>query len=156
VYSFDRWNIELGTGDHRSVSAELRIEGGDFFDGERLRVAPELNWRINNHVAFGLEYDHNRYQFSSADETTHQVTLQNEIAFNANWSLLTLAQYDNLSDNIGINTRLRYNREAGQDFWLVLNHNMQRFEPGDPEFRNDEFRNMETLIALKFRYTFRF
>ena len=66
-------------------------------------------------------------------------------------SLVTLAQYDNISDDIGINSRFRYNLAAGQDIWFVINHNMSR----DVEVE-DRFRSTETLAVAKIRYTFRY
>lgn len=154
-YEFDRWDVDLGTGSHRPISVDLRLDGGDYYSGERFGVSPGIEWRINNHVAFELEYEYNKYSFSDAEATTRQVMLQNEIAFDSHWSLVTLVQFDNLSNDIGTNMRLHYYRAAGQDFWLVFNHNMREFAPDDPEFRSSNFRNTESLVALKFRYTFR-
>lgn len=155
-YEFDRWNMNLRSSNHRPVSVQLQMDGGDYYDGKRFGVSPEVDWRLNNHLAFKLELDYNKYELPGGEATTRQMSFENEIAFTPNWSLLTLVQYDNLSDDIGINTRLHYNRASGQDFWLVVNHNMRRFDPLDPEYRNEEFRSVESLVALKFRYTFRF
>jgi hypothetical protein len=79
------------------------------------------------------------------------MTLESEISFNSHWSLVTLAQYDNISDDIGINSRLRYNLSAGQDIWFVINHNMSRDISVD-----DRFRNTQSVAAAKIRYTFRY
>ena len=59
-------------------------------------------------------------------------------------------QYDNLSDDLGINARLRYNVAAGNDIWFVVNHNMRR-----DDF-DDRFDNNQTTAVAKIRYTFRF
>ena len=71
-------------------------------------------------------------------------------AFNAKLSLVTLIQYDNLSEDLGINSRLRYNLAAGQDLWFVINHNMLR----DPQ--DDRFHSTRSVAAAKIRYTFRY
>jgi len=155
-YSFSTWSASIRTADHRNFSGGLWISAGDYYDGQRIALGPSLEWRVNNHLAFEIEVDYSKYKFPGAEATTRQVTLENEIAFNSSWSLLTLVQYDNLSKEVGINSRLRYNRAAGQDFWLVLNHNMREFEADDPEYRSNNFRSVETVVALKFRYTFRF
>ena len=154
-YKYDRWFFNIRTGNHRPVSVALRVDGGEYYDGEQFGVSPQIDWQVNDHVAFELEFDYTKYKFDGAEATTRQVTLENVIAFTSSWSLSTLVQYDNLSDEMGINSRLHYNRAAGQDFWLVLNHNMQEFSPDDPEFRDDSLRSVDTLVAMKFRYTFR-
>ena len=157
-YSFDRYEFYVGTAGFRPLAVELRVNNGDYYNGKLLVIEPEIEWRINEHIGFELEYEFSDYDFPDARAITRQITLDNYIAFNPYWSLLTLAQYDNLSDDIGINMRLRYNRAAGQDFWVVLNHNLREYQPGDPEFRanDDSFRSVETRVAVKLRYTFRF
>ena len=155
-YSFNSWNTNIRTADHRNFSGGFWINVGDYYDGQRIGFSPSFEWRVNNHLAFETSVNYNKYKFPGAEATTRQITLENEIAFNSSWSLVTLAQYDNLSKEVGINSRLRYNRAAGKDFWLVLNHNMREFEADDPEYRSNDFRSVETVVALKFRYTFRF
>jgi hypothetical protein len=140
----------LRTAGHRPLSVQLRVEDGGWYNGNRTQIRPEVEWTPNEHLRFSLKYDHNKYDFPDASVITRQITFQNDIAFNAKWSLVTLAQFDNVSDNIGINSRLRYNLSAGQDIWFVINHNMNR-DPID-----DRFHNEQTLAAFKIRYTFRY
>ena len=97
-----------------------------------------------------LTYDYSKYDFPGQSAITRQITFENEIAFNARLSLVTLAQYDNISEDLGINARLRYNISAGQDIWFVINHNMIR----DP--LEDRFSSTQTVAAAKIRYTFRY
>jgi len=149
-YSFNRAVFFFRTANHRKVSLRMRLDSGDYYDGDRFHIRPQVSWKPNKHLSFDLQYDYSKYKFSAAEATTRQITFNNTIAFNSNWSLLTLAQYDNLSEDIGINMRLRYNRAAGQDLWLVLNHNMRELDP------DEGFRSTETIAAVKVRYTFRF
>jgi len=151
-HTFERWGSFIRTAGHRKVSAQLRIDDGGFFNGDRFHVRPELGWTPNEHLAFSLRYDYNKYEFPGQQSAiTRQITFENEISFNARWSLVTLAQYDNVSDNIGINTRLRLNLSAGQDIWFVLNHNMERDIAVD-----DRFHSTQSIAAAKIRYTFRY
>ena len=151
-HSFNRWGSFIRTASHRPWSFQLRVDGGGYFNGDRFHVRPEVEWRPNEHFLFKLQYDYNKFEFPGNQEaTTRQITFENEISFNAKMSLVTLAQYDNISDNIGINPRFRYNLSAGQDIWLVLNHNMERDITVD-----DRFHSTETVAAAKIRYTFRY
>jgi len=98
-----------------------------------------------------LRLDFNRYDFPGITAITRQITLNNEFAFNSKMSLVTLVQYDNISDDIGINARFRYNLSAGQDVWFVINHNMVRDTGID-----DRFRSTQSVAVAKIRYTFRY
>ncbi len=149
-YSFQRYGAFLRTAGHRPVSFELFIEDGDFFNGERLRIKPEIEWTPNEHLNFELEVDYNRFEFPGALEITRQVTVEADVAFNSQMSIATLVQYDNISDDVGINLRFRYNVQAGRDIWLVLNHNFVE----DPI--EDRFTSTQTAAAFKIRYTFRY
>jgi hypothetical protein len=149
-YSFERAGMFLRTASHRLFSLQLRVEDGGWYGGDRTQFRPEVDWTPNEHLRFSLKYDYNKYEFPDATAITRQITFQNDIAFNAKWSLVTLAQYDNVSEDIGINSRLRYNLSAGQDIWFVINHNMHR-DPID-----DRFHSQQSVAALKIRYTFRY
>jgi hypothetical protein len=150
-HSFERVGMFLRTASHRVFSFQLRLEDGGWYDGDRTQIRPEFEWTPNEHLKFSLQYDYNKYEFPGEQAaTTRQITFQNDIAFNAKWSLVTLAQYDNVSEDVGINSRLRYNLSAGQDLWFVINHNMNR-DPID-----DRFHSVQSVAAVKIRYTFRY
>ena len=149
-YSFERVGMFIRTARHRKFGFQFRIDDGGWFNGDRFHVGPEVDWRPNEHLAFSLKFDYNKYDFPGVEAITRQITLENEISFNAKWSLVTLAQYDNVSEDIGINSRLRYNLSAGQDLWFVINHNMTR------DLVEDRFDNTHSLAAIKLRYTFRY
>jgi hypothetical protein len=151
-WSFQRYGGFIRTASYRPLRVQLRVDDGGFFNGDRLRIRPEIEWRPNEHLNFSLQYEFNQFDFPGNQYAiTRQITFENEISFNSKMSLVTLAQYDNISEDIGINSRFRYNLAAGQDIWFVLNHNMNR----DVEV-DDRFRSTETLAVAKIRYTFRY
>ena len=151
-YSFERYGGFMRTAGHRPLRLRMRIEDGGYFNGDRFEISPEVEWRPNEHLYFSLQYEYNKFEFpGNQNAITRQITFQNEIAFDSQWSLVTLVQYDNISEDIGINARLRFNLAAGQDIWFVLNHNMERDVTID-----DRFRSTQSLAVAKIRYTFRY
>jgi hypothetical protein len=150
-YSFNRIGTFIRSAGHRKWSLQLRVDDGGYFNGDKLHISPEIEFRPNEHLSFQLKYDYNDFDFPGVSAITRQITFENEISFNAKLSLVTLAQYDNISEDIGINSRLRYNLSAGQDLWFVVNHNMAR-----DRSISDSFHSTETLAAVKIRYTFRY
>lgn len=149
-YSFERVDGAIFSASHRTVWVGARINVGDFFNGDLFGVAPEISWTPSEHLSFQLTYQYRKYDFPGQSAITRQITFENEISFNAKLSLVTLAQYDNISEDLGINSRLRYNISAGQDIWFVINHNMLR----DPI--EDRFHSTQSVAAAKIRYTFRY
>ena len=149
-YSFDNVGFFLLTPQYLEYWLGMRYETGDFFNGKRDFHRIFANWTPNEHVSFQIEAVVTEFRFATDKVLTRLYTLENTIAFDSKWSLLTLAQYDNVSDDLGINMRLRYNRAAGEDFWFVINHNMTEEMPGE------DFRSVQTQATAKIRYTFRF
>lgn len=149
-HSFERYSFVFAAAGHRKISGRLRTETGGYYNGDLLTIAPEITWRPNEHFGIEFEYDYNQFDFPGVSETTRQVALSAEIAFDSRFSLTTLAQYDNISNDIGINARLRFNVEAGRDIWLVLNHNMVE------DMLDNRFHSTSTAAAVKIRYTFRY
>ena len=150
TYRFNRPGFFLRTAQFRPLSFTMRANFGDFYNGERLELRPELRWTPNRFINTSLALGFNRFKFGDQKRITRQLTWNTEVAFNAEWSLITNVQYDNLSEDLGINARLRYNVAAGNDIWFVLNHNMHRDEIGD------RFRSEQTAAVAKIRYTYRF
>lgn len=149
-HSFQRYGVFYRLSGHRNVAGQIRVEGGGLYDGRMIQYNPQLDWRPNEHFALLFAFDYRDYDFDSGSAVTRQLSVTTEIAFDSHWSLITLAQYDNVSDSIGINARLRYNVEAGRDVWFVLDHNVAE----DP--LTDRFVSTRSDAVLKLRYTFRY
>ena len=150
-YSFDRWGSFIRTASHRAWNFQLRIDDGGWYNGDKFHFRPEIGWRANERFNIKLLLDFNKYEFPGVTSYTRQITLDSEFSFNAKMSLVALVQYDNLSDDIGINARFRYNLSAGQDIWFVINHNM-----GCDRGIDDRFHSTESQAVANIRYTFRY
>ena len=81
---------------------------------------------------------------------TRLVGLSTQVMFSTNLAWITLAQYDNVSEVLGFNTRLHWIPKAGQEGFIVLNHNLQDFD------KNASFQSAAADVSVKFKYTFRF
>ena len=77
-------------------------------------------------------------------------SLRADIAFSATWSWENFAQYDNVSDSLGINSIMRWIPIAGREFLLVFNRDF--FDPNETR----SFISRSTDLTAKFSYTFRF
>ena len=84
------------------------------------------------------------------DFSTRVIQARANLAFNARWSWMNIIQYDNVSDTAGINSRLRWHPEAGEDLYIVWNHESAALAA----FRRLESRAAE--FSIKYSRTFRF
>jgi len=149
-YSFDETELSISTGDTRKVWTTLSYRSGDFFGGERVRLGAGIGWRPSRHFQFNLDYDFNDVELPGGHFITRLVQLRTDVIFSATMSWSTLIQYDNVTETMGVNTRLHWIPEAGREAFIVLNHNLQ-----DTDL-NNRFESTFADLAIKFNYTFRF
>jgi len=150
IYSFNETDFSVSTSDTRNVWGTVRYRSGDFFGGKRDRIGTGIGWQPSNHFRFTLDYDLNDVELPGGDFITRLVRSRVDVIFSATMSWLTTVQYDNVTESMGINSRLHWIPEAGREFFVILNHNFQDLD------LNNRFESTVADLAIKFNYTLRF
>ena len=148
-YNFDRVRAEIATGTQRPLRVVLSVQDGGFFGGDRLEKFVEFQWNQSAYFSMGLSFTENVVDLPGGGFTSHLASLRADVALDSKWSWSSFLQYDNSGDVFGINSRLRYVPEAGQEMMLVLNHG------GTVDVANT-FSSTQSDINLKLSYTFRY
>ena len=148
-YNFDRVGAGISTGMQRPLRVVLSVQDGGFFGGDRLEKFVEFQWNQSAYFAMGLSFTENVVDLPSGSFTSHLVSLRTDVAFDSKWSWSNFLQYDNSGDVFGVNSRLRYVPEAGQEMMLVLNH-------GGVVDAANHLSSTQSDINLKVSYTFRY
>jgi hypothetical protein len=149
-YSFDETSIRLATGNQRVLSGNITYLAGDFYNGQRTNVSGQFSWKASRNFIVNLDYDWNDVELPQGDFVTRLVGLSTQVMFSTELAWITLMQYDNVSEVLGVNTRLHWIPKAGQEGFIVLNHNLQDYD------KNASFRSAAADVSVKFKYTFRF
>jgi hypothetical protein len=147
-YSFDDYGISINTGRHRKLSGDASTFKGTDFDGEKLSISGGLAWKPSKHFNIQGRYQYNDFELPQGNFITRLITLQSDIVFSDTLSWSNLMQYDNVSNNLGINSRVHWIPEAGREMFFVINHNLLD--------GTDGFKSEQSDIILKVNYTFRF
>lgn len=150
-YTFTGVQGEIRSSDQRAFSARLNVNNGGFYDGDRTQYNFNMSYRPNEHLDLGLDYNWQDISLPAGDFITRVIRANANYAFNSKWSWINLVQYANSSRIVGLNSRLRWNPQAGEDFYLVLNYNM---DSSDGAFTGLNPENAE--LVLKYTKTFRF
>ena len=148
-YDFDRVRAEISTGMQRPLRVVLSVQDGGFFGGDRLEKFVEFQWNQSAYFSMGLSFTENVVDLPSGSFTSHLASLRTDVAFDSKWSWSNFFQYDNSGDVFGVNSRLRYVPEAGQEMMLVLNH-------GGVVDAANHLSSTQSDINLKVSYTFRY
>jgi len=149
-YSFAEAQAEIVTAAYRRYAGRLTLGGGDFYDGTRRMASTSFQWKPSRHLAMVLDYELNDIELPGGAFITRLARLRTEVAFTVNWTWITLIQYDNESDILGAQTRLRWIPRAGSEVLLAFNRNYE-----DP-LGERNFHIQRTDLTAKANYTFRF
>ncbi len=152
-YEFLGFDIMSTTPMTRKVYAELKIEGGQFYDGNRFSytVSPYFNWSSSILISGTYQYDAIHFSDRNQEFKNHISRLKLEYMYSTKLSASTFVQYNTFNAALMGNFRLRYNPREGNDFYLVFNefHFLKpKLEiPNLPELANRS-------IMLKYTHTF--
>jgi hypothetical protein len=149
-YSFTGVQGEVRSSDQREVAGRINFSSGGFYNGDRNQYNVGIDWRPNSHLNMSMNYNLQDVSLPQGDFITRLVSVNANYAFNSKWSWINLVQYDNGSDVVGVNSRLRWNPQAGEDLYLVLNYNFG----ADGTFVGMNPGNAE--IVLKYTKTLRY
>jgi hypothetical protein len=149
-YEFDEFTASVNTGNQREFSGGLSFTSGDFYNGSRNNINASLTWIQSRYFVMSTNYDWNNIELPQGDFITRLTSLSTQVAFSSTLFWVSLLQYDNLSEELGINTRLQWIPKAGQEGFIVLNYNLQDKD------KDNSFVAATAELSVKFRYTFRF
>jgi hypothetical protein len=149
-YAFDDAGFELGSGPQRNLAASIRYRQGEFYDGDRTAVGGEIMWKPVPQFNLRFRYDVNDIELPQGAFISRLFQVVTEVAIRLNLTWINLVQYDNNSEILGVNSRLQWVPRAGQEGFIVLNHNVQDFD------KDNTFHSELSDFNVKFSYTFRF
>jgi hypothetical protein len=149
-YSFNESTVAFNTAGQREFSGRLSMTQGDFYKGKRKNLNGSLSWTQSRYFVMSMSYDWNDIALPQGDFITRLTSLSTQVAFSSTLYWVSLVQYDNLSEEVGVNTRLQWIPRAGQEGFIVLNYNLQDKD------KDNSFHSASSDLSVKFKYTFRF
>jgi len=149
-YNFWRYAIEIESAQRRRVWFQPKFSWGSFFNGHRQDFEFAFGYKINTPIFVGLEYELNKVYLPEGDFTTQIYRFNANIFFSPDISLTNFVQYDNVSDQVGWQSRFRWILKPGNEILFVWNSNIYK---GLDESR---FAIQESFTRLKLNYNFRF
>ncbi len=147
-YRFNRVRAWVTTSDSREFSGVSWIEMGDFFDGTRLDTAYAVQWRPSPHFFTELAWEQSDVDLPQGDFEVQIARARVNFMFTPNLSWTNFIQWDNISDTLGINSRVRWIVEPGSEVFFVVN---QGFDT-----HGGRFDSVATEVTTKVGWTFRY
>jgi len=149
-YNFWRYAVQIESARRRRVWFQPMYTWGSFFNGYRHDFEFAFGYKINTPIFVGMEYELNNVFLPEGNFTTQIYRINADIFFSPDISLTNFVQYDNLTEEVGWQSRFRWILKPGNEILFVWNSNIYR---GLDESR---FAVQESFTRLKLNYNFRF
>jgi hypothetical protein len=146
-YHFDEGEIRFTLSKNRRIGGEVVVGAGTHFNGSLTRARANLIFRFSKFVQTGVVYSVNDFRLPGGNELFHVLGVTMSLLFTPDISWVTLVQFDNNTDSIDINSRLRWIIEDGREIFLILNQGLDT---------SDGLRAERTAPLVKLQWTFRF
>ncbi len=148
TYRFDYTEVRYSGASQRRVATNLSWQQGGFWNGQRTRYDAGVTLRPVTGVVLGTSWERNVVSLPAGDFTADLMRVD------ASWHLSPWAsfssnmQWDNVSELVGLYTRLRWIMRPGNDLYVVYTHNWQQSA--------DSFATVSRGATSKLTYTHRF
>ena len=147
-YRFDRAELQFDFSNSRDLNGTLTLGWGKFWSGHRFETDASLRWYVSRHLNLTLNYQQNDVRLPEGAFTTRLARLRVMVQITPDITWNSVVQYDNVSDTVGIHSRLRWIFEPGNEIFLVVNHGY--------EVPDRRLRTATSQVAAKLGWTFRF
>ncbi|MCC6318010.1 MAG: carbohydrate binding family 9 domain-containing protein [Gemmatimonadaceae bacterium] len=120
-YSWDAIELQVDGSEARAIVPEFSMTVGELYDGRRIEWSLALGVRREPHVLLSAEYERTRVTRGSQGFTASVARLRSDYAVSPRLNTTLFAQYDNETERVSVNARLRYTRSPGSDLYVVWN-----------------------------------
>jgi hypothetical protein len=147
-HPYDDFQVELGTARVRRMDAYVRWRTGQFLTGHADIYNFTLGWRPSNQLQFNLSTGLRDYRLPQGEFMVRTGSARASFTFSPDLQVSLLGQYDNISESLGVNFRVKWTVRPGNDFFFVVN---QGYDTSD-----ERFRPTASDVSVKGSWTYRF
>ncbi|HSW30223.1 MAG TPA: DUF5916 domain-containing protein [Longimicrobiales bacterium] len=153
---YTTWEMSLSarSAGRRKVSMNGELSRSGFWNGDRDQMQLGLTVRPIPGVNVSGGWEHNEVTLPQGDFTASVYRAGGGWDASPWLSLNGNVQYDDVSDMVGLFTKLRWIVRPGNDIYLVYTHNWERLYSDDMLDRR--FASVSRGASLKVNYTYRF
>ncbi len=147
-YSFNRVSATAASSSGRKLGISSTVSTGEFYDGTRFEYGADVEWRASPHLLLAAGMEFNEVELPDGDFDANVAYGKLNITFSPRLSWNNIVQYDNISDTLGLNSRIRWIIKPGSDLFLVFNRGFS--------VEDGRFQSLNSEIATKLGWTFRY
>jgi hypothetical protein len=125
IYDWHAVNAQYQSNLRKVVNFNTSITYGGFFNGTNFNVSGQVNYRYQPYGSLGVRFDYNDLRLADGygKEKLFIVGPRLDVTFTNQLFFTTFIQYNNLLDNVALNTRLQWRYKPASDFFIVYTEN---------------------------------
>lgn len=153
-YRFTRFKTNFfSTATRRRLYGSLNVTFGNYWSGKAEQVQTGITYKLPPRFSISLNTNQTFARLPEGRFTARIVTSNVNYAASPRLSVSNLVQYDNRSQNLGWQGRVRWTLQPGNDLFFAFNQGWIREEGDTNSLR---FTAQDSKISAKFQYSFRF
>ena len=149
-YRFTRWRHFLSTASKRKLQGNIAWTFGRYWSGHADMVTTGLTVKMPPRFTATFSTNQTFARLPEGRFTARILSTQVSYTASPFLSLSNLLQYDNLSRNLGWQSRVRWTLQPGNDMFFVFSQGWIRDERGEYRFRVEDGK-----VSAKLQYTLR-
>lgn len=125
TFSWNTYSVGFNTDTRKVVSFEGKATIGGFYNGERINIKGQFNYRYQPYGGIGLRFDYNNIDLPSPYNSAEfwLVGPRIDFTFTDKLFLTTFVQYNEQADNLNINARFQWRYKPASDLFVVYTDN---------------------------------
>jgi Domain of unknown function (DUF5916) len=147
-YGWTNAAARLSTFDGRVLSGDAEIICCSFYDGQSVETRVRLTYRPSSYFEIAPEYRATFIDLPTGHVDIHLITLDSVLNFTPDMNLALQVQYDNISENLGVSLRYRWEYEPGNEIFVGIGQSAS--------IVGTNFFARTTQFSLRVGRTFRF
>ncbi len=150
-YRFMPMRIFFTSAQKRKLQGSIGLTFGNFWSGTAKTIQTGLRYQLPPKFTISLNTNQTFAQLPEGNFVARIFSTQVNYAVSPFLSFSNLIQFDNRSGNLGIQSRVRWTLEPGNDVFFIFGQGWIQELGGFYDFRQQDSR-----LATKLQYTFRF
>ncbi len=150
-YRFTPMRIFFTSAQKRPLQGSFGITFGNFWSGKANTIQTGIRYQVPPKFTISLNSNQTFARLPQGNFVARIFSAQVNYAVSPLLSFANLIQFDNRSGNLGLQSRVRWTLEPGNDLFFIFGQGWIQDLEGFYDFRQQESR-----VATKFQYTFRF
>jgi hypothetical protein len=143
-FSWTMFGFEYNSDQRKVFNYSLQSRFGGFYNGTNYNVGGELNYRYQPYGSLAVRFDYNDLKLPGnyGNEKLFLIGPRLDLTFTDKIFLTTFVQYNNLADNVNLNTRLQWRYKPASDFFVVYTEN----------YFPEHLKSKNRALVFKFTY----